>query len=143
VIARGTHGLAAVAGLAALLLVGCADDSQRYDFARCEKREVAMTGKAVKLYDCPVTPALNGVDGLRYIEMGDQIANVIALSGRNAVTVVPDSLGPWIVGYGTQRFGKLTVHLPPQADPAPWTKGGWVLNAAGSTGSRAVWDKPA
>ena len=132
---------ATMLALVATLGAGCSDPGKVYDFTLCQTREVRMPMKTLSVHDCPVQPKTDGVDGLRFIQMDTDVANVIALSGGNLVVVVPASLSPSIIGYGTQRYGTLSVHLPPDADQAQWKAAGWALNRAGSTGIRAVWTR--
>jgi hypothetical protein len=133
--------ISAAAVAAALVGVGCSDPIV-YDFGRCQTREVRMPMKTLSIHECPVEPRTDGVDALRFIQMDVDVANVIALSGKNLVTVVPVSLSRPIIGYGAQKYAKLTVHLAPNVDRAEWKAAGWELNSAGSTGVRAVWTRP-
>ena len=141
----------ALLGCAALWLQACSEPLATADFSRCQSREVLIAAANIRLHDCPLGAGAAGVDRLRFIEMSAHGANVIAMNGRDAVAQMPSSVGLWAVAYGKQRFTRLSVLLPHNADTQAWRAAGWQLAeplvlggdpSAGpgvASGIRAVW----
>jgi hypothetical protein len=113
------------------------------DFAKCSDRSVQMPGKKMMVYDCPTVIDLGEIKILRFSQMSESIVNVIAYAadGKNWIMSVPSKASPIISQYGTQRYTKISMLLPPEAPVEEWTKQGWDVQDKASTGVLIMYSK--
>jgi hypothetical protein len=113
------------------------------NFAKCSERSIPMGGTKVMIYDCPTVIDLGEIKILRFTQMSESIVNVIAYAadGKNWITSVPSKAAPIISQYGTQRYTKISMSLPPNAPIEEWTKQGWEVQGKASTAVLIIYTK--